>query len=141
MSGLGGTCNSYALDCSSGLDACIKGGWSGGYCSKVCTSNPGACPGGSTCAQYALAGASYCLANCTYNGGQSTCRPGYVCERNLSSSTPGATLCFAACPGNACATGTTCDNGFCCGAPFFKCCSTGAPCPSGGTCQANGYCQ
>lgn len=133
MTPTGGACSSF-LDCVG--NTCFST-WSGGYCTHNCTSST--CQAGSSCSPYIISGSSYCLQHCTWNGGQGNCRSGYVCDRYLINGTDQAT-CVAACPTFPCASGTTCQNGFCCGKPFYKCCA-GNTCPGGGTCQANGYCQ
>jgi hypothetical protein len=82
---------------------------------------------------------SYCLKNCTYNGGQGDCRTGYVCDRNLIPNSAQHT-CVSACTSAADCGGTLgCWNGFCCGAVGYRCCN-GTTCQGGATCS-NGYCQ
>jgi hypothetical protein len=115
------------------------GGWPGGYCTNLC--NASSCPAGSSCARDSggfPTGNIYCLKNCAWDGGRGDCRPGYICERYLVDGNDTAT-CTLPCPTLSCATNTTCQNGFCCGKRYFRCCAGGA-CPGGGTCQANGYC-
>jgi hypothetical protein len=133
----GSACTSF-LQCAG--NACITQNgtqWTGGYCSNLCTSS---CATGSSCSPYAVSGNSYCLADCTWDGGAGGCRAGYVCDRNLI---PGSSraACLTSCTGGACPSGTTCDNGFCCGQNGFKCCSSGTACAAPSTCGSNGYCQ
>jgi len=118
--------------------------WPSGYCSDDCGSST--CAAGSHCTPYVVSGRSVCLKDCTYDGAAGGCRSGYVCEKNLVPSTPTQAMCLSACVSSAeCpnvgGTNLACDNGFCCGAPGYRCCS-GNTCPRGGSCGASlaGYC-
>jgi hypothetical protein len=138
MGPTGSPCTTSTLHCAgnASVTACFVN-WSSGYCTQTCSS--ASCQPGSSCSPYVINGSSYCLQNCTWNGGQGDCRSDYVCDRYLVNGTDQAT-CIARCPTFACAANTTCDsNGFCCGKPYYRCCSSGAACPGGGTCQS-GYC-
>jgi hypothetical protein len=113
-------------------------GWVGGYCTQDCAS--AACASDSNCSPYVINGRSLCLQACTYDGGQSTCRSGYVCDRGLIPSNFAQGSCFTACSSGAVCPSGICESGFCCGSPNFKCCSGSNPCPRGGTCGSLGYC-
>jgi hypothetical protein len=134
----GGPCTKHA-DCQGG--ECLVGTnglWTGGYCSQDCAATP--CAAGSNCSPYVIAGRSLCVQACAYDGGQSTCRSGYVCDRFLIPGNYAQGSCNTACTtGTQCPSGR-CEAGFCCGSPGFKCCS-GSTCPAEGTCGALGYCQ
>lgn len=113
--------------------------WQGGYCSESCAGS-GGCRSGSSCSYALFSGSStrYCLQDCTWTGGQSNCRAGYVCDRNLIPDRPGTSACFPACTSpSQCGTNLGCEAGFCCGQPSYRCCSTG--CSAGSTC-IDGYC-
>lgn len=114
--------------------------WQGGYCSETC-SGSGGCRSGSSCTSFGLFAGSndkYCLDDCAWTGGQSSCRSGYVCDRNFTDR-PGTSSCVPACTSPAqCGTGLGCESGFCCGLQTYRCCA-GNTC-QGGSC-VDGYCQ
>lgn len=58
-------------------------GWAGGYCTATCLVLIGfSCPDYAYCNNPGSLSLGTCEALCTNSGsGQSTCRPGYVCER------------------------------------------------------------
>ncbi len=113
--------------------------FTGGYCSKQCTSQ-GDCPSGSLCGRNPSGSGSICLATCASAGSATGCRTGYVCDKNPTLSGGGA--CTPSCAGatTTCGTAPTCDaRGFCCGKVGYACCA-GTTCGSGETC-VSGYCQ
>lgn len=132
--------NICVFQANGGSPGCTTGPcWPGGYCIADCTS--AACPSGSSCSPY-LASNSICVQNCSAPGTQSTCRTGYVCDKNWI---PGSTqaTCIDACNSNADCNSANlqCHNGFCCGLSGYKCCANNT-CPGSGTaCGADGYCQ
>lgn len=130
----GGACTNF-VNCPGSTNACISN-WPDGYCSSTCT---GSCETGGSCANVG-ASSNYCLQNCTWNGGASSCRAGYVCERYVASN--GNAVCYPACTGNAScpASAPTCQSGFCCGGIGYRCCSGSTPCLNGRACGSDGYC-
>ncbi len=123
---------------------CITGGqWTGGYCSETCAGSAG-CRSGSSCSYALFSGSStrYCLETCVWTGGQSSCRAGYVCERNLIPDQATTAACFPACTAaSQCGTSNFgCESGFCCGRSSYRCCTSGTACRDGTTCQGDGYC-
>lgn len=161
----GGACASSSLVCSGGsCVACGTGGtlcptgeactvpsqcagstcitpgatiWVGGYCTQDC--DGGVCASGSACSPYLAPPRALCGRLCDWDGGAGGCRQNYICERNLLPN-PSQGMCYSACQSSADCGTLSCQNGFCCGARGFRCC-TGTPCPSGGTCGSLGYCQ
>ena len=127
-------------------------GFPGGYCTQTC-STAAPCPSSSSCSPYVAgtSGQSFCLADCpSAGGGQSTCRPGYVCNKYLIPSNPNQGSCWVACTAdsecNASTPSAHCQSGYCCGRPGFKCCVGTTPaCVASDnttvtTCQTDGYC-
>jgi serine protease len=134
---VGQCCTSWA-QCS-GITCEAQNGalFSGGYCTSDCGSS--ACPSGSSCSSFFVAGQTVCVQNCS-GFGQSTCRPNYVCEHHIINGNDLQGGCYPACgsvadcPGS----GLQCVGGYCCGTPGFRCCN-GTSCTSG-TCKSDGYC-
>lgn len=118
---------------------CAPNCFAGGFCTQDCTT--ATCAAGSSCSPYTLQGVKRCAPHCTWDGGRGDCRQDYVCDRMLVAGTQAT--CFKKCFADAgCNASTKCDsNGFCCGAPFYRCCSGAVKCPNGGTCNALDYCQ
>ena len=139
LSATGAACTSPAT-CQGNM--CLAEGagvWTGGYCSQRCESS--ACASGSNCSPWVISGMSVCVAACAYDGGVSTCRAGYVCDRGLIPGNAAQGSCNTACTSNTNCPTNRCENGFCCGAQGFRCCAGATPCPGGGTCGSLGYCQ
>ncbi|MBI3182720.1 MAG: hypothetical protein HYZ28_11335 [Myxococcales bacterium] len=94
-------------------------GWPGGHCSAPCREEPSLCGDGGICAERHPLGWPHpplCHAFCTpEDGGQSSCRPGYLCYP-VKGSDGGAGFCLADCR------------------------NMGFQCP-GGTCEDDGYCR
>jgi hypothetical protein len=91
-------------------------GWVGGTCTRTCGGSTNACPTGSTCVSFDTTNQPLCIQTCPGpRQGQSTCRPGYVCEVNLMMA--GVGLCIPRCsnPGFACWKNAACDptSGYC----------------------------
>ncbi len=123
-----------------GASGCSGGCWPQGYCSQDC--DGAACPSGSSCSPYLTSGVQWCLRHCDWDGGQGSCRPGYVCDRGLINTDPARATCIYRCGADGdCPSGTHCQSGFCCGKQGFACCGfVGGSC-STGSCNALGYCQ
>jgi hypothetical protein len=140
MAPVGSPCVNWTTDCDG--NACFtesgNSQWVGGYCTDPdCTAT--SCGAGNSCSPYVVSGTSYCLKNCTWDGGRGDCRTGYVCDRYLVQGSDQAT-CIAACSSNAqCGTGR-CSNGFCCGNRYYRTCATSPACNSGQGTATNGYC-
>ncbi|MGV3623223.1 MAG: hypothetical protein ACO1OB_20555 [Archangium sp.] len=130
----GGACTNY-INCPGTLNTCITN-YPGGYCSNTCTSS---CQSGGSCSPITQAN-SYCLQDCTWNGGSGGCRAGYICERRVAFN--GNAVCYPACTGNAScpASAPTCESGFCCGGVGYRCCAGSTPCLNGVSCNTDGYC-
>jgi hypothetical protein len=141
---------SYGSECTSGVQCpggtCItsqNADWPGGYCSgnceagvERCAEDNGAC---SPAFGNATGGAELCLDVCTFDGGQSSCRNGYVCDLGWSD-TAGQASCVPSCPSDDFCGGLgRCVSGFCCGEKGLSCCKSGTSCTSG-TCQG-GICR
>ncbi|MHB8874696.1 MAG: hypothetical protein ACYC8T_13490 [Myxococcaceae bacterium] len=97
-------------------------GYLNGYCSAPCSSNP-SCGDGGVCVAVSFGPQSVnlCHAVCPGAGtGQSTCRPGYLCDGPLTPSP---------------------DAGFGRGACRPSCLNSSLGCPWGTVCQATGYCR
>jgi hypothetical protein len=140
QTGVGAPCASFST-CAGHICFTPSGTqYVGGYCSQVCSASA-TCPTGSSCSPYLVAGTSYCLQDCAWDGGAGGCRANYVCDRYLLPAPPSpnpAPSCIAACTSGAdCPLTGQCSNGFCCGKQYFRCCGTSC---STGTCSANGYC-
>jgi hypothetical protein len=146
-----GTCQNQALQptgsgCTAG-SSCLGGEclvsasglWTGGYCTQDCKST--SCGAGSSCSPYVIGGRSLCVQSCAYDGGVSTCRAGYVCDRFLIPGNSAQGSCNTACVAASNCPSGRCEAGFCCGSSGFKCCAGATPCPGGGTCGSLGYCQ
>lgn len=130
-----------------GDGACADGGvcetsFPGGYCTRECGTRP--CPTGARCVGST---SQWCVASCVQpGGGQSNCRPGYVCYDDYA----GGGSCWPRCTGPAdCTSGTTCDSGsgYCRPAAsslvIGSTCSAHADCVDGGVCITDfpgGYC-
>ena len=140
---LGAACE-VAGNCAS--NTCIvelpSGAFNGGYCSQPC---PPTCPSGSHCSPYVVNGADtpFCFGGCGFDGGRSTCRNGYVCDKGAVPVDFNQAICVPACArASDCPTGR-CElfgsAGFCCGGYDFRCCATGVACNQG-VC-IGGYCR
>lgn len=126
----------------SNTTTCAPVCFSGGYCTQNC--DAGVCPSGSSCSPYTFSTTGkWCVSDCVWDGGQGDCRTNYVCDRYLLAGTSTQSTCFKKCFADAgCATNTACDNGFCCGKPYYRCCSGAVKCPGGGSgCNALNYCD
>lgn len=148
---IGAACNDGSADCTSGkCEVEIPQGttghpyctttdcWPGGYCTQDCGTN--VCPQGSACSRFF--DPDLCLDLCTYDGGKSDCRDGYVCDRGWIGTDSSIAVCVTAC-GSAsdCDAGAQCNGGFCCGLPGLSCCGgVGGDCTSG-SCNGLGLCQ
>jgi hypothetical protein len=113
--------------------------WPAGYCSQSC--NGSACDPGSSCTPYFGVGPR-CLQNCAFDGGQGSCRAGYICDRNWIAGSPQSTCVYGCGTDQDCPLNTQCNLGshFCCGRTTYACCP-GSTCPFGGSCGASGYCE
>ena len=143
---VGGPCATTEQCAGNGEKTCITQNghdWVSGYCSQNCATDM--CPTSSSCALVDTdLGTRRCLEDCTFNGGQSTCRAGYVCDKyaTLDKTNPAQAACVSSCQTKQDCPGAPlgCDaQGFCCGAEKFRCCETGMPCGTGLTCT-DGYC-
>ncbi len=128
-------------DSACGGGSCLpeSSGFPSGFCTQRC--EPAACPAGTRCSVLNGASRPVCATMCVSDGGASNCRAGYVCDWGLALGASGATLCVPACQTQAsCAQVNgrrlSCDDGFCCGAKGFRCCSQGQ-CPVSGACEAD----
>lgn len=112
------TVNPYGAPCTTSAQCpgglCIADsnpGWSSGYCSGPCVFNDTSCDAGGGCSNYGVGatGNNYCLAECIYDGGQSSCRDGYVCQPGITD-VAGQSVCVASCQaGASCLPGQTCN--------------------------------
>lgn len=142
--------NPYGSPCTNGTQCagglCLpqqtSGSWTGGYCSGPCKFDETSCDAGGGCSvlEVQQTGANFCLAECTFNRGQSSCRDGYVCDVNWTDQVNQA-VCVAACQSDAECVTDRCVGGFCCGTRGFACCNSGPACASGSTCDAQGICR
>jgi len=92
---VGDPCDSMD-DCASGQCVLETGGWPGGYCvvyngDAVCTELT--CPSGSTCIEMGMFGGA--PAGCFFDCSSASCRAGYDCDADASST------CWPACTDNA----------------------------------------
>jgi hypothetical protein len=126
-------------DCGGGTCLPESSGFPSGFCTQRC--EPAACPTGTRCSALSDASRPVCGLTCAIDGGASNCRAGYVCDWGLAFGAPQALLCVPACQTQAsCAVVNgrrlSCDEGFCCGARGFRCCSQGQ-CPVSGVCEVD----
>ena len=124
MATVGSPCTNAAGCATLGTGAKCKltttradGTYTGGYCTLGCNNNV-ACPASSICINVDSDGGSnhLCLATCRApRQGQSSCRPGYLCE--VSGPSIGTGICLPRCdsPGFTCYPNTKCDvkSGYC----------------------------
>lgn len=134
---LRGTGEACALDRECIDGACLVLGFSGGYCTKSCTTSVD-CVAGSQCGTNpsGVGPTKVCLKQCSSPGqAPGGCRSSYVCEANAGTS--GVPVCFPGCTSpTMCGLAPSCDTrGFCCGVPGFVCCE-GSTCQAGNTCTS-----
>jgi hypothetical protein len=137
---VGGPCQ-VAAECQTGL-FCATQGFLSGVCTQSCNQDS-ACPGGSRCAQDPndRGGRGLCLPSCTGPGlVPSTCRAGYVCDRQPLGTDGGTGVCYPQCPDiSVCGQAPACDGrGFCSGTVGWAC-TNGAVCGVNQQCLS-GYC-